>query len=144
MMSPSSFKTLIDKLPHRGGMLLIDAIVHIDESSVEALTNIDARRLELFGEGGKLESYVGVELMAQAAALPVIWSCKEEKDHAGVIAQVRSFQSYESKIDCKEALRTSCSIELLMDGKIGSVKGLVRSGETKICEGVLTLAMIGD
>lgn len=132
---------MIEKLPHEGKMRLIDSIVSVDRSSVVTKTRIDRTRTELFGQGSEIESYVGIELIAQAAALPLIYRSEDRKEHQGMIVQVRSFHAYPSPIDASKVLTTSCEVELLLDERVASVKGQVMNGETVVCEGVITLAM---
>lgn len=140
-MEPTRHDALIEKLPHRGAMLLIDSILRVDKTSVETVTTIDAERAELFGFKGDVGSYLGVELIAQSAAFPLIFESSEGKEHAGMIVQVRSFESYVVLPQPNLVLRTQCEVELVLDGKVASVKGAVFQGERCLCAAVLTLAI---
>ena len=135
---------LLDKLPHRGSMRLLDSVVSVDDREVETETRIDALRASLFGYDGKVESYLGIELIAQSAAMPLIFAAEEGKEHAGMIVQVRSFRSYGDAIAGYPVLRTRCEVELMLDGKVASVKGSVFHEEAKVCDAVLTLAVGGS
>lgn len=124
-------------------MGLIDTVVRVDARSVETRSKIDENRAKLFGVKSKVESYIGIELIAQSAAMPLIYNAKEGEGHAGVIAQVRSFRSYSPAIEDYPILTTRCEVELMLDGKVASVKGAVFFGEVPVCEAVLTLAIQG-
>lgn len=140
-MAASDYQHLIEKLPHRGKMRLIDSVARVDRGSVETSTQINQERAEFFGNGSEIESYVGVELIAQSAALPLIYRSEKCKDHEGMIVQVRSFRSYQNRIKASAGLATQCEVELMMDERVASVKGRVLRGESLVCEGVITLAM---
>jgi len=140
-MTQNDYQYLIEKLPHRGSMRLIDSVIRVDRNSAEAKTRINGLRAELFGRDSEIETYVGVELIAQAAALPLIYRSEDRKEHKGMIVQVRSFRSYPNKIDTAADLTTSCEVELMLDEKVASVKGRVMNEEAVVCEGVITLAM---
>jgi len=72
-MNANEHKHLSEKRPQRGKMWLIDSIVRVDRNTVETSTQI---RPEFFGNGSKTESYLGVALIAQSVALPLIYRCE--------------------------------------------------------------------
>ena len=140
-MTRSLHDELIGKLPHRGPMLLVDSVISVDANSVETETRIDGARADLFGRDGEVESYLGIELIAQSAALPLIHDSEGQEAHAGVIVQVRSFRSMDRIVEKEPVLRTRCEVELMLDGRVASVRGAVSCGGRQICEGTLTLAV---
>ncbi|MBN3729222.1 ApeP family dehydratase, partial [Burkholderia sp. Ac-20379] len=61
---------VLDVLPHRGTMLLLDAIVACTQEAVEAHASVrpDAWYADA---GGAMPAWIGIELMAQAIAAHV-------------------------------------------------------------------------
>ncbi|MDQ8186369.1 hypothetical protein [Pelagicoccus sp. SDUM812002] len=143
-MDRNKYHGLIEKLPHRGAMRLIDSISALDSRTVETETRVDETRTALFGRDGKVETYLGIELVAQSAAFPLIYDDSGDEEHMGMIVQVRSFESFCSPETAMPVLRTTCEVDLLLDGKVASVRGKVFEGETCLCEAVLTLAVGGS
>ncbi len=140
-MDRTKYDDLIGKLPHRGAMRLVDRILSVDAGTVETETRVDAARGALFGKEGAVGSYLGIELIAQSAAFPLICGESEEKEHTGMIVQVRSFEAFRAATAAFPVLRTRCAVELMLDGKVASVKGKVFEGDACLCEAVLTLAV---
>lgn len=136
-MSPPDLNALIQKLPHRGSMRLLDSVESVTERTATTFTEIDAARATLFCG----ESYVGVELIAQSAALPLILTSEPGKEHAGMIVQLRSFSSHFESLPLGSMLKTDCEVELLMDDKIAAVRGTVTWGGNLVCEAAITLAI---
>lgn len=143
-MPPNEFSDLVARLPHRGPMCLIDSLIQLDERSVEALTQFTEERLEFLGIESKVDSYWGIELIAQAGVLPLIAGALRGNTHTGVIIQVKSFHSFISEIIEPATLTTRCSSELLLNGSVASVRGSVSLGKTLICEAEITLSMQSD
>lgn len=140
-MDRGKYDGLIGKLPHRGAMRWVDSILALDSRSVETETRVDTARAALFGRDGTIESYLGIELVAQSAAFPLIYDDEGDTEHAGMIVQVRSFEAFGYPVEHWPVLRTSCEVELLLDGKVASVRGRVFEAERCLCEAVLTLAV---
>lgn len=143
MSERNEFDSLLAKLPHEGAMLLIDSIVRVESGFVETETRIDAARAALFRFGDGLGSYLGIELIAQSAAFPLMMD-DLEKEHKGMIVQVRSFEAMGRASCALPLLRTQCEVELMLDGRVASVRGTVFEKERRLCEAVLTLAVGGD
>lgn len=141
-MAYSNSDDLIKLLPHRGVMRLIDSVVSVDETTVETRTVINEKRAHLFGNEGNIEAYLGVELIAQSAALPILFNSPEQA-HRGVITQVQSFQAYGNVAAKNPVLSTRCTVELLLDGLIASVTGTVLHEQNVVCESVITLSIQG-
>ncbi len=132
---------LIEQLPHRGQMRLIDSVSHVDAHSAETATQWDARRAGLHSPEAPLSAYFGVELIAQSAALPLIFAASEGTAHQGMIVQVKSFRAYGTMPAGELSLTTRCSVERLLDGKLASVTGQVFCAEVLCCEATITLAL---
>ncbi len=140
-MNKNEDEDLIRRLPHVGRMRLVDSIVRIDKDSAETRTQLNPSRIELFGRENEVETYLGIELIAQSSALPLIYRTGDRKEHQGMIVQVRSFRSYSILIDASAGLTTRCTVELMLDEKVASATGQVLNGESIVCEAVITLAM---
>lgn len=140
-MMPSDFNSLIDRLPHVGAMRLIDSVSELNALSARTVTVFDERRATIRPLDEPVADYLGIELVAQSAALPLICSSREDEVHRGMIVQVKSFQSYGLQLDGVVQLETHCQVESLLDGKMAAVDGQVFSSGELCCEVKLTLAL---
>ena len=140
-MPTDPIQALIEQLPHRGQMRLIDSVLHVDAHSAETATQFDARRSGIRPLEAPLSAYFGVELIAQSAALPFIFAAGEGTAHQGMIVQVKSFQAYGVMPAGERSLTTRCTVERLLDGQLASVTGQVFCDNTLCCEATLTLAL---
>lgn len=122
-------------------MRLVDSVVSVDECSAITMTCFDAKRDWLKDGRSQLASYIGVELIAQSAALPLLYMSSEGEAHSGMIVQVKIFQSHELLLRPNPTLQTKCNIELALDGTVAIVKGEVLYDGEIYCEGTLLLSV---
>jgi predicted hotdog family 3-hydroxylacyl-ACP dehydratase len=140
-MIPTDYSGILEKLPHRGPMRLVDEILSLDGTSVVTNTRMDDKRLKFLGSDLPVGTYWGIELIAQSGALPLIATIGNGKAHAGVIVQVKSFRSFVLEIEEPAILTTRCSAELQLEGTIASIRGSVFAEDVLLCEASLMLAM---
>lgn len=139
-MAKIDYDHLIQFLPHQGPMRLIDSVIRLEGMSVETSTLLDSSRAGMFGNGSGVESCLGIELLAQSAAIPMMASAESGK-HGGMIIQVQSFKSHRSLNDVETRLTTKCRVELMMDGTVALVTGEVWADDFPLCEGKILLAV---
>ena len=89
-------------LPHEADMLLLDAIKHIDENSIEAIALIDNQQPNPLIQEGKLGCWNLIEYGAQAAAVHLTQKAlskdNDEKPKGGYLMQVKSAEITERYI----------------------------------------------
>lgn len=132
---------LLDRLPHKARMLLIDKVLQVD--GVEAVTETDfgPGRSWLMMDDQSFPIHLGVELIAQTSALSLIMPENGAETHSGMIIQVRSFQVYQSPARWPIRVRTRAGVNLVLGGRVATVIGEVHEGDRILCRGVLTLSV---
>jgi len=143
-MDQNGYNYLLDRLPHSGSMRLIDTVLMIEGHTAETETMINENRVKHFGCEGRIETYIGVEMIAQTAAISLIFESDEWTDRGGVIMQVKSFCSKSTPVAGFPVLKTRSRLELLMGGRIALIKGGVTCAGNPFCEAILMLGMPGE
>jgi predicted hotdog family 3-hydroxylacyl-ACP dehydratase len=102
-------------LPHRGTMLLLDAVITLDEDTLSARASVDATAWYADADGA-MPAWIGIELMAQAIAAHVGLLAMRAGGQArpGVLLGSRSYQAHvpafpqgaRLRVDVKELLRS--------------------------------------
>lgn len=93
-MSAVPIPPIEELLPHRGTMLLLDAVLAYDEESVTATASVQPRAWYA-EDDGTMPSWVGIELMAQAIAAHVglLALCQGRPPKQGVLLGTRAYHA---------------------------------------------------
>jgi predicted hotdog family 3-hydroxylacyl-ACP dehydratase len=108
-----------DLLPHRGSMLLLQALLSADEQTACALANTDADAWYSDGDGA-MPAWIGIELMAQTIAAHVGW-CKSrlgQPPKQGVLLGTRAYRS--SVASFRGPLHIEARLAFLDDSGLGA------------------------
>jgi predicted hotdog family 3-hydroxylacyl-ACP dehydratase len=110
-----TFPPIEQILPHRGTMLLIDAVLACDEVSLSALAHVQSDAWYADAEGA-MPAWIGIELMAQAIAAHVglLAMRAGSKMRPGVLLGTRRYEAHLPafvrdallQIEVKELLRS--------------------------------------
>ncbi len=92
-------EALLNRIPHKPPALLIDEVVELDDLRVICAVS---RQAPAFVADARLPAAIGLEVMAQAAA---VWLCKQESgEGGGMLVQARNLVLYEDFLDLESGL----------------------------------------
>lgn len=137
----SEYDQLMRRLPHQPPMRMIDEILEASAEGAQCLARASQERCELFGDGSNLDTYAGVEMLAQTAAVALSVNGEGDKPGQGMLIQVAKFEAERPRVPRGSTLRCVCSVELGMEGQLGLAKGQVTLEGELVCEAKLTLAI---
>ncbi|SMG16846.1 ApeP family dehydratase [Paraburkholderia susongensis] len=106
-------------IPHRGSMLLIDAVDAFDETTLSAHASVDPHAWYADADAdGAMPAWIGIELMAQAIAAHIALLAIRNGGHArhGVLLGSRSYQALQPVFGSGARLSVHVS-ELLRGGE---------------------------
>ncbi len=119
-------------LPHRGGMLWIDRVLHCDEQSVvvEAVVRDD----HLFAEADGLPAWVGIEYMAQCIAA---WAggralTRGEDIKPGFLLGTRRYEAQRTSLAFGLRLQVEAHCELFGENGLGLFACRILDGDEEI------------
>lgn len=100
------FPPIEEFVPHRGGMLLLDAIMAADDETIEAALRVSADGWYC-GDANGMPAWLGIELMAQTIAAHVTHlSCTRGlPPKHGVLLGTRRYRSEVPVFECGTRLR---------------------------------------
>jgi len=107
---------LIEKLPHKAPALLIDEVLDIGPDG--ATCGILKRMHPSVAKDGLLPAPMGLEAMAQAAAVWMAWAYTD-KPNEGMLVQCRDFKMHARHFDISTGLRAFAKPK-----SVGSATGL--------------------
>ena len=98
-------------LPHRGTMLLLDAVMDWDAESATATASVHAYSWYA-AENGSMPSWIGIELMAQTIAAHVGLSARSQGrlPKQGILLGTRAYQATMSHFPAGALLRVNASL----------------------------------
>ena len=143
-MTPA-FPPIEDLLPHRGAMLLLERITASDGSGVEAQAEISPSGWYV-DESGAMPGWIGLELMAQAAAAQVGLEAWFEGRAAkpGVLLGTRNFQANSPAAAAGTKLRVTARSSLLDEDGFGAFECAVYDGPKELFSATLTVYQPAD
>lgn len=133
-------ETLLSRLPHQPPMRLINEVVAVGRGSAVCRATVGRELCQLFGDGQSMDSYAGIEIIAQAAAIAAGGE-DQGTARSGMLIQVGRFSSTLARIPCGSILTSEVSVDVGMDGSVGSVKGELHLEGSPVCSAKLTLAI---
>ncbi|MFK7859943.1 MAG: hypothetical protein AB8B64_14030 [Granulosicoccus sp.] len=112
---------LLELLPHREPMLLLDELVHVDALSGSALVHV-AENSTFCIPGKGVPSWVGLEYMGQTAAL--IGGYQQQSgnldNHTGFLLGSRQFKTTVSRFTIGTTLRIHCTQSALVGATLAT------------------------
>jgi predicted hotdog family 3-hydroxylacyl-ACP dehydratase len=110
---------ITDLVPHRGGMLLIDELLHDDLDQVRACVTV--RRDQLFVTDEGMPAWVGVELMAQTVAA---WGGMRRRDagqqvQLGFLLGTRKYETRVPFFPIGQRVEISARLEMVSEAGLG-------------------------
>lgn len=119
-------------VPHRGGMLWIDRVLHCDADSV--IVEATVRDDHLFADGDSLPGWMGIEYMAQCIAC---WAggralARDEPVKPGFLLGTRRYHAHRPYFALGLRLRIEARCELFGDNGLGLFACRILHGEEEI------------
>lgn len=121
-------------VPHRGGMLWIDRVIHCDAQGVVAEATIRADHLLADDDAPGLPAWMGIEYMAQGIAA---WAggralARGEEIKPGFLLGTRRYECHRPWLAFGLRLRIECRCELMGDNGLGLFACRLLDGEEEI------------
>jgi len=145
-MSASTFPPIAELIPHAGGMLLLDRVLAHKANHTVCATSAD--RSPLFANAdGRVPSWVGIEYMAQCAAVhgELANRRRSEAPRPGLLLGSRRLEIHRDAFAAGDPLEVTARHHMGESGLVAfdcSIRS-VSSGETLI-EGRVNLYLFGD
>ena len=142
-MTPRS--TIESYVPHRDGMLLVDAIVSADQTSIEVEARVRPDRW-YSDSAGAMPAWIGIELMAQTVAAHVghLSHMRGLPPKQGVLLGTRCYESTTPVFAADTALRVK-AIEVYQDAAgFGAYDCEICSGERLLASASLKVFQPDD
>ena len=121
-------------VPHRGGMLWIDRVLHCDADHVVAEATVHAHHLLADESDPGLPAWLGIEYMAQGIAA---WAggralSRGEPVKPGFLLGTRRYHCHQPWLPFGLRLRIECHRELMGDNGLGMFACRLLDGEREI------------
>ena len=121
-------------VPHRGGMLWIDRVVHYDADGVVAEATVHAHHLLADESDPGLPAWLGIEYMAQGIAA---WAggralSRGEPVKPGFLLGTRRYHCHQPWLPFGLRLRIECHRELMGDNGLGMFACRLLDGEREL------------
>jgi predicted hotdog family 3-hydroxylacyl-ACP dehydratase len=135
----ATYPPIIELVPHRPPMLLLDRVLSYDGECVVCETVLGPQ--SPFAEQGEVPAVVGIEYMAQAIAAGAGLSAREKGDDAGKMGFLLGCRSLSIAVDSFQ-VGDRLTIEARRtwgENQIGSFACKVQRGAEVLVEGALTV-----
>ncbi|NML29417.1 hotdog family protein [Paraburkholderia antibiotica] len=125
-------------IPHRGSMLLLDAVETFADTTLSAFAHVDPHAWYADADGA-MPAWIGIELMAQAIAAHVALVAMRGGGHArpGVLLGSRSYQALQPAFESGARLRIHVSELLRSDAGHGAYECTIDAGTARCAEAVI-------
>lgn len=134
---------LITQLPHQPPMRMIHAVLEASSERSVCLARVDQDLLRLWGDGAGVASYVGIEMVAQTAAIGLGIEGEGSRPLSGALVQVSHYEAVAATIAAGEELKVEAEIDQGLDGRYAVVRGQIRCGSGELI-GVAKLSIAID
>lgn len=126
-MNSSQLPAVADLVSHRGPMLLLDEVVHLDHQRIEV--RLIVRQDGLFDSAGHVPAWIGVEYMAQAMSALNGYRLRQRGQaiRLGFLAGTQAFRSNVHHFSCGEELYVSAQSELETEEGLGAFNCRIES-----------------
>ncbi|MDR2174287.1 MAG: hypothetical protein LBE32_08870 [Burkholderiales bacterium] len=121
-----AYRPVVDYLPHRPPMVLLDRLVEASESHTvcEVTLQIDSP----FCDGAAVPGWVGIEYMAQTVGVLAGWRALERQlpVRIGFLVGTRHYQSHVSQFHAGDTLRITADEDLMADDGLVAMSCTIR------------------
>ena len=132
---------LIYRLPHKPPMRFVSETLEADASGATCKCIVNDDLCRLFGDGDTLDTYSGIEILAQTSAIALAFDSSDQKPHAGMLMQVGKFESFISRVPKNSILIATTKIEKGLDGRVIIAKGSISLKDKTVCQAKLSIAI---
>lgn len=122
---------ILELIPHRPPMLLINKIQSLNETGSQAIVVIDSDAP--FVQPNGVPSWVGLEYMGQTAALIAGYQLREglTKPHLGYLLGSRNYSAEQAYFDLGSQLLVSCTEAALVGDSLATFDCTIENNESK-------------
>lgn len=132
---------MIQRLPHRPPLRMISEVLEVERCRAVCVAEVDASLCSLWGDGRNAFAYVGVELLAQTAAIAIGCVDEEAGPQSGMLVQVRRLALLRQELPLGSKVRCEVAVDLGLEGRFAVARGECFLGDEKIVEAQLSLAI---
>ncbi|MBX2849937.1 MAG: hypothetical protein KTR16_16550 [Acidiferrobacterales bacterium] len=127
MSSAAVDPEILELIPHRPPMLLINKISALDQNSSQAIVTIDANAP--FVESQGVPSWIGLEYMGQTAALIAGYQLREglTQPHLGFLLGTRNYRAEQAYFNIDSELLVSCQEAALVGDSLATFDCTIQS-----------------
>ena len=124
----AAFPAIEELLPHRGAMLLLDAVLSGDENSIVVEATVPETAWYLDEQGG-MPAWIGIELMAQAIAAHtgLKGRLRGEPPKRGVLLGTRAYHCRVASFRPGSPLQVSARMTYMDEGGFGAFDCTIRN-----------------
>ena len=135
------FLPVVDYLPHRAPMLLLDRVIQVSDERVvcEVTINHHGVLAPFLNTQGELPAWFGVEIMAQTVGVWSGFHARQRGDRdirPGMLLGGRGYRAAAATFAADSTLRVEMHL-LMRDDKLGSFEGEIRSQDAVLASGRL-------
>ncbi|MCC8395108.1 hotdog family protein [Paraburkholderia sp. MMS20-SJTR3] len=125
-------------IPHRGSMLLLDAVDTFADTTLSAYAGVDPHAWYADADGA-MPAWIGIELMAQAIAAHVALLAMRGGGHArpGVLLGSRSYEAAQPAFRAGAKLRIQVTELLRSEAGHGAYECTIDDGDARCAEAVI-------
>ena len=146
-MTPIEKNELVNLLPHKGRMFLLDRAVDVDFEKYSIKTQVDVTKNSMFyDEGlGGIPSYVTFEYMAQSISALSGFANRRKglPPKVGVILSVSDFKTFVPVLEAGTTVTVADYHQAVVD-RVFSFNCTAHVGDTLVASGKLTVMDIDD
>ncbi len=131
-------------LPHRYPFLLIDKIIHLDESSVEGIKNVTMNEFFFqghFPENPVMPGVLQVEAMAQIGGILVLNTVPDPENYWTYFLGIDNFR-FRKMVLPGDTLVFRCELTAPIKRGIAKMDGRAYVGNNLVCEGSMTASIV--
>ncbi|KVD83103.1 beta-hydroxyacyl-ACP dehydratase [Burkholderia stagnalis] len=136
---------VLDVLPHRGTMLMLDAIERCTETAIDVRATARPDAWYVAGDGA-MPAWIGIELMAQAIAAHVGLLARRAGGRArpGVLLGTSGYKMHRPAFDAGATLRIAAQELLRSEAGHGAYECTIHIGDTCCAEAVVKVYQPDD
>ncbi|MCL2875038.1 MAG: 3-hydroxylacyl-ACP dehydratase [Betaproteobacteria bacterium] len=127
-----SYRPIVDYLPHRPPMVLLDRVVEITGTC--AVCEVTIRVDSPFCDGCAVPGWVGIEYMAQTVGVLAGWQAqaKQLPVKVGFLAGTRHYQSHVSQFRVGDVLRITADEEMMSADSLSAMRCMLHDAASTL------------
>lgn len=124
--------SILDFLPHRKPMLLVDELLDVSMSASKTRITI-SEKASFYQAGRGVPSWIGVEYMGQSAACIAGYQLKEGlvDPHIGLLLGTRKYQAMTAWFKPQQVLEVSCEENSTVGGELANFNCKISDAATQ-------------